>query len=117
MRSVIREGIVLRLVGTAALVFWLQSGTPALGDEAQQRAEKVAEKVEKKAERTEKAEGKQNLVKDKVTVKTDTEGEPVVEQLGEASYYGKGFHGKETASGETFNQNDMTAAHPSGMRK
>ncbi|MCQ2102098.1 MAG: septal ring lytic transglycosylase RlpA family protein [Fibrobacter sp.] len=30
---------------------------------------------------------------------------------GEASYYGPGFHGKLTASGETFNQNDYTCAH------
>ena len=30
---------------------------------------------------------------------------------GEASYYGPGFHGKKTASGETFNQNDYTCAH------
>ena len=29
----------------------------------------------------------------------------------EASYYGKGFAGKPTASGETFNPNEMTAAH------
>ena len=30
---------------------------------------------------------------------------------GEGSYYGPGFHGKKTASGETFNQNDYTCAH------
>jgi rare lipoprotein A (peptidoglycan hydrolase) len=34
-------------------------------------------------------------------------------EVGEASWYGPGFHGKETANGETFNQNKMTAAHPS----
>jgi len=28
-----------------------------------------------------------------------------------ASWYGPGFHGKRTASGERFNQNDLTAAH------
>ena len=28
-----------------------------------------------------------------------------------ASWYGPGFHGRKTASGETFNSNDMTAAH------
>ena len=28
-------------------------------------------------------------------------------QLGLASYYGPGFHGRETASGETFNQWQM----------
>jgi rare lipoprotein A len=32
---------------------------------------------------------------------------------GQASWYGPGFHGRRTASGETFNQNDLTAAHPS----
>lgn len=30
---------------------------------------------------------------------------------GIASYYGGKFHGRKTASGETFDQNDMTCAH------
>ncbi len=34
----------------------------------------------------------------------------VLEQ-GEASWYGPGFHGRTTANGETYNQNDLTAAH------
>ena len=34
-------------------------------------------------------------------------------QVGEASWYGPGFQGRETASGETFDQKAMTAAHPS----
>lgn len=34
-------------------------------------------------------------------------------QVGEASWYGPGFQGQETASGETFDQKAMTAAHPS----
>ena len=38
---------------------------------------------------------------------------PDHKEVGEASWYGPGFHGKETASGETFDQKDMTAAHPS----
>ena len=32
-------------------------------------------------------------------------------QCGGASWYGPGFHGKTSASGERFNQNAMTAAH------
>jgi len=32
-------------------------------------------------------------------------------QEGTASWYGPGFHGKRTASGTVYNQNDMTAAH------
>ena len=34
-----------------------------------------------------------------------------VSQTGIASWYGPGFHGKATASGEIYNQNDFTAAH------
>ena len=30
---------------------------------------------------------------------------------GTASWYGPGFHGKKTASGEIYNQNKLTAAH------
>jgi len=32
-------------------------------------------------------------------------------QIGKASWYGPHFQGKETASGETFDMNDLTAAH------
>ena len=32
---------------------------------------------------------------------------------GKASYYGRGFAGRRTASGERFDPNAMTAAHPS----
>lgn len=31
---------------------------------------------------------------------------------GKASWYGTYHHGKKTASGERFNQNELTAAHP-----
>jgi len=34
-------------------------------------------------------------------------------QRGMASWYGPGFHGRRTASGERFNSYDMTAAHRS----
>ena len=34
-------------------------------------------------------------------------------QLGLASWYGPGFHGQETASGEIFDQREMVAAHRS----
>lgn len=38
---------------------------------------------------------------------------PVHKEVGEASWYGPGFQGKETANGETFDQKELTAAHPS----
>ena len=34
------------------------------------------------------------------------------DEVGIASWYGTGFHGKPTASGETFDENALTAAHP-----
>jgi rare lipoprotein A len=40
--------------------------------------------------------------------------DPVLQtQSGKASYYGKRFHGKKTASGERFDQKALVAAHPS----
>jgi rare lipoprotein A len=40
-------------------------------------------------------------------------GEPqtAFRQVGIASWYGPGFHGRRTASGARFDQNDLTAAH------
>ena len=42
-----------------------------------------------------------------------TSAAPRTIQLGLASYYGPGFHGEATASGEIFNQYEMVAAHRS----
>src|SRR5260221_323263 len=44
---------------------------------------------------------------------------PGTVQTGMASWYGPGFHGKHTANGEIYDQNDLTAAHqtlPLGTR-
>lgn len=38
---------------------------------------------------------------------------PTHKEVGEASWYGPGFQGKQTANGDTFDQKDLTAAHPS----
>lgn len=38
-------------------------------------------------------------------------GAMAADQCGGASWYGPGFHGKKTASGQKFNENAMTAAH------
>ncbi len=38
---------------------------------------------------------------------------PLHKEVGAASWYGPGFQGQETANGETFDQKEMTAAHPS----
>ncbi len=43
--------------------------------------------------------------------KENKEPKYVLYQKGEASWYGPGFNGKKTASGETFNMNKLTAAH------
>jgi rare lipoprotein A len=75
-------------------------------------AQAVAQKVEQHAHRTEKAEGNQDLVKDAVSVKTSADGGAVVEQRGEASYYGKFHDGRKTADGKKFDSKKLTAAHP-----
>jgi rare lipoprotein A len=85
---------------------------PAPDAATQARANAIAKDVEAKAKRTEKAEGKQNLVKDEVCVTTDPAGHAIVEQKGEASWYGNSRHGRKTATGDRFNQNQFTAAHP-----
>lgn len=41
------------------------------------------------------------------------EGEAKKTQTGLASFYGRAFDGKKTASGETFDSDELTAAHPS----
>jgi rare lipoprotein A len=42
---------------------------------------------------------------------TSIELEPQRKLNGHASWYGPGFHGRKTANGERFDQNEMTAAH------
>jgi rare lipoprotein A len=38
--------------------------------------------------------------------------EPGMPQTGIASWYGPGFHGRATSSGERYDQDELTAAHP-----
>ena len=111
------EALNCRAMATRILILFalplILTGYVASEDkEANQEAAKIAEKVKQKAESSEKVEGSQDLVKDKVTVKKDDNGQPIIEQVGEASFYGQGFHGKKTATGEIFDQNSRTAAHP-----
>ena len=46
------------------------------------------------------------------SVLSAAESTVVYRETGEASWYGPGFHGKPTASGEPFDQRELTAAHP-----
>lgn len=46
-----------------------------------------------------------------VKKKSESHSKEKVYQKGEASWYGPGFNGKKTASGETFNMYKLTAAH------
>lgn len=52
-------------------------------------------------------------VKGKKYYTLSTEAAKNLTQIGYASWYGPGFHGKKTANGEIYNQNAMTAAHKS----
>nr|WP_236712006.1 septal ring lytic transglycosylase RlpA family protein [Pseudomonas sp. EpS/L25] len=49
--------------------------------------------------------------KDSKTVAAPVKKEASFEQRGKASFYARKFHGKETASGETFNNDELVAAH------
>jgi rare lipoprotein A len=77
-----------------------------------ERTTAVAAQVASYSRRTEKQEGRHDLVKDSVRTKTTTKGKTIIEQVGEASFYGPGFHGRPTASGTRFNRHGLTAAHP-----
>jgi rare lipoprotein A len=57
-------------------------------------------------------EGNGTQVKSKQS-KTSSAQAGVKQMRGMASWYGPGFHGRQTANGERFNQNDLTAAHRS----
>jgi rare lipoprotein A len=46
-------------------------------------------------------------------LRAPTPWEPGRPQMGVASWYGPGFHGHATTSGEIYDQDDLTAAHPS----
>lgn len=48
-----------------------------------------------------------------VSVVPPIDSRPGAIQEGVASWYGPGFHGKKTTSGEVYDQHDMTAAHQS----
>jgi rare lipoprotein A (peptidoglycan hydrolase) len=103
------------LLAVAAVTLMLSAvRTPAAGkDAAHRQAERVALAVKSKAERLERKERGHSLVDDTVAVTTGGDGEPVIEQRGEASFYGEGFHGKTTAAGDRFDRHGLTAAHPS----
>lgn len=66
-----------------------------------------------KAQRQNKSKVVSRKVEKNIECPDSRSGSRVIKQKGEASYYGKQFQGKETASGETFNQHEATAAHPS----
>lgn len=100
------------LLAALTLLLWPREWDLITNSEYHQRVETVAEQVKGKATRLEKAEGKNSLVQDAVKVKTNAKGKMVIEQIGEASWYGPYFHGKTTASGKAFNQYNFTAAHP-----
>src|SRR5690242_21888433 len=84
-----------RILITLLILLAISGSVSAQDKPTTQDAQKIAEKVKQKAERSEKAEGRQNLVKDKVTVKKGENGQPIIEQRGEASYYGPGFQRSE----------------------
>lgn len=79
---------------------------------ARRQARVIAAKIAARAHHAEHEEHGPDLVADRVRVKTTADGRVMVEQLGEASWYGAWHHGRPTASGARFDQYALTAAHP-----
>lgn len=48
---------------------------------------------------------------DEPSAQTEVPKAPPALQMGRASFYGPGFHGEQTASGDLFDQEALTAAH------
>jgi rare lipoprotein A len=59
-----------------------------------------------------KMENNDGAAKKVAQTEASTPAKAVKKEVGVASWYGPGFHGKETANGETFDQKELTAAHP-----
>lgn len=80
--------------------------SPVKGDENREQAKSSADAVRKSSA---VAKSVTYTVRGK-TYRTLSTAENFSEQ-GEASWYGPGFHGKKTASGEIYDMHAMTAAH------
>ena len=105
-------------VAALSLVLCL-SGAPPRSDKSTSSdghppswAAAIVTHVAKRAHRLEKQEGKHDLVKDRIRTRTTTTGHTLIEQVGEASVYGRRFQGKRMASNKRFNPHALTAAHP-----
>ena len=112
---------LLALAGCAAV-----PGEPPTGGQSGLRASKPAAPAVKLADPRDNPDAWGTLsfhgVPDSSSLKLDenTDTSPglradlgTFEQRGVASWYGRGFHGRRTASGERFNMNAFTVAHPS----
>src|SRR5262245_27525548 len=96
MDSLRRQPFPVRLMTPVVLTGWLASGGISLGADPQHHTEALAAQVTQQTQRAEKQEGTHDLVPDRVTTKPNAAGEEVIEQVGEASFYGKRFQGKKT---------------------
>jgi peptidoglycan lytic transglycosylase len=106
-------------VAALSMVIFL-SGAPPRSDRSTSSdghppswAAAMATHVAERAHRLETQEGKHNLVKDRVRITTRAHGHTLLEQVGEASVYGRRFQGKRMANHQRFNPRALTAAHPS----
>lgn len=112
---------LLALAGCAAL-----PGEPPTGGQPGLQASKPAAAALKPADRRNSPDAWGALsfrgVPDSSSLKLDENADTgpglradlgTFEQRGVASWYGRGFHGRRTASGERFDMNAFTVAHPS----
>lgn len=91
---------VLSILAVAGLMAANVGAAPVLDHQQPQSKTSTHSKVTSK-DKTER--------KSASTAKAKAAAKPY--QVGDASWYGKQFHGKETASGESFDMFELTAAH------
>ena len=101
---------------TVLLTVLNTSGNSSIAEAKSNKKAKLSPKISVLS--TAKNQSSINLFNNNLTTK-----EPIIPQQeqkiiansfsGRASWYGPGFHGRRTANGEVFNQNALTAAHPS----
>ena len=96
----------------AALLLPANAATPALADEGDATELSVAKSFDHLAvpkARPQVSAGAVDITSIEVPVEPEAQGKPL--GGGVASYYGRKFHGRPTASGQRFDMNAMTAAH------
>lgn len=104
--------VITIMIGIVGIIFSSTATFAEVKKEKQVKKDKTTQVVKKKAKVNKKKKKpivKRRYSKSQTAVKSTPSKYSA--QRGVASWYGPGFHGRLTASGQRFNQNALTAAH------